>query len=279
MNTCMVTLPSFSIFRATTCSELPRRSPQQTHLTPTGPFSCPPASRPHPLTKSHIPVTLGHEFVGRVVSAPSSSPELKEGTPVVVDPRLYCRECRKCKDGFTHGCDSLGFKGLSGGGGGFAETVCVDARQVYALPDDVDLERAALIEPLAVGWHAIKTTGVEDWRGRSVLVVGGGPVGAAVMIVLRAFGCKSIVVSEPTKVRASQNATVADVVLNPLEEDVGTRCRALTAGEGVNVVFDCAGNQKGFETGMDAVRYRGVYMNIAAWFGTPVRAPTTKTLP
>lgn len=144
---------------------------------------------------------------------------------------------------------------------------------VYALPENVVLEKAALIEPLAVGWHAIITTGVEDWRDKSVLVVGGGPVGVAVMIVLRAFGCKSIIVSEPTKVRASQNQTVADVVLNPLEDNVGERCRGLTAREGVDVVFDCAGNQKGFEAGMDAIKYRGIYMNVAVWFGTPVRAP------
>lgn len=220
---------------------------------------------------------MGHEFVGRILSAPSSFPELKEGTPVVVDPRLYCRECSQCRSGFTHGCVSLGFKGLSGGGGGFAEQVCVDARQCYALPvsysrDHRDLEKACLIEPLAVGWHAVKTTDVGDWGDKTVLVVGGGPVGVAVMVVLRAFGCKNTIVSEPTKVRAGQNRTVADVVLNPLEEDVGKRCRKLTAGEGVDVVFDCAGNQKGFEAGMDAVKYRGIYMNVAAWFGTPVSA-------
>lgn len=237
-----------------------------------GPFSCPPASRPHPLTNQSIPVTLGHEFVGRIVSAPSSFSKLQEGTPIIVDPRLYCRACKKCNDGFTHGCEVLGFKGLSGGGGGFAEKVCVDARQVYVLPNHVNMAEAALIEPLAVAWHAIKTTGIEDWRARSALVIGGGPVGIAVMIVLRAFGCNNIVVSEPTRVRARQSKSVADVVLNPLEEDIGTRCREMTAGEGVDVVFDCAGNQKGFEAGMDAVRYRGIYMNVAAWFGTPVCA-------
>lgn len=172
----------------------------------------------------------------------------------------------------------LGFKGLSGGGGGFAERVCVDASMVYRLPDDVDLEKACLIEPLAVGWHAVQTTGVEDWRDKSVLVVGGGPVGVAVIIVLRAFGCKRILVSEPTVVRRMQNESVADVVLNPLEEDVGKRCRELTAGHGVDVVFDCAGSQKGFEAGMDAVKYRGVYMNAAVWLGTPVSAHNAETL-
>ena len=149
---------------------------------------------------------------------------------------------------------------------------------VYALPEDVDLSLAALIEPLAVAWHAVITTELQDWRGKSVLVVGGGPVGVAVCIVLRAFGCQKIIVSEPTEVRRAQCAGVADVVLNPISDNVGERCRAQTEDAGVDVVFDCAGNQKGFEAGMDAVKYRGFYMNVAVWFGTPVCGPTVEAL-
>ena len=222
-------------------------------------------------------MTLGHEFVGRIVSAPIAS-GLKEGTPVIVDPRIYCTSCSQCKAGLTHGCTSLGFKGISGTGGGFSETVAIDAKMVYALPGDVDLSLAALIEPLAVAWHAVITTELQDWRGKSVLVVGGGPVGVAVCIVLRAFGCQKIIVSEPTEVRRAQCAGVADVVLNPISDNVGERCRAQTEDAGVDVVFDCAGNQKGFEAGMDAVKYRGFYMNVAVWFGTPVCCPTVEAI-
>jgi (R,R)-butanediol dehydrogenase/meso-butanediol dehydrogenase/diacetyl reductase len=143
---------------------------------------------------------------------------------------------------------------------------------VHPLPEDVDLSLAALIEPLAVAWHAVKTSALTSWADKSALVVGGGPVGIACILVLRAFGCKLVVVSEPAVVRAKQNKGIADAVLNPLEDDVGARCRELTAGEGVDVVFDCAGNQKGFEAGMDALRYRGTYMNVAVWFGSPVSA-------
>ncbi|KAF2998450.1 hypothetical protein E8E13_001089 [Curvularia kusanoi] len=237
-----------------------------------GPMSIPPPERPHPLTKESIPITMGHEFVGRVVSAPADS-GLKPGTPVVVDPRIFCRSCSRCRVGHTHGCVSLGFKGISGSGGGFAERVAVDARLCCVLPEDVDLSLAALVEPLAVAWHAVATTGLGDWGNKSVLIVGGGPVGVAVAIVLRAFGCGKIVVSEPTAVRATQNGEVADVVLNPVHDDVGGRCRELTGGGGVDAVFDCAGNQKGFEAGMDALKYRGCYMNVALWMGTPMQIP------
>ena len=234
-----------------------------------GPMSCPPKERPHPITKEHIPVTMGHEFSGRIISAPPSS-GLTPDQAVIVDPRIFCRSCSRCKDGNTNGCMTLGFKGLSGTGGGFSSMIAVDARMCHPLPNDTDLSLAALIEPLTVAWHAITATNISSWSSRSVLVVGGGPVGIACVFVLRAFGCRKIIVSEPTAVRAEQNRAIADVLLNPIEDDVGGRCRELTGGAGVDIVFDCAGNQKGFEAGMDALRYRGCYMNVAVWFGSPV---------
>ncbi len=189
---------------------------------------------------------------------------------MAVNPTIFCRKCGRCKEGNTNGCGILGFKGLSGGGGGFSERICVDARLCYALPEDVDLRLAALVEPLAVGWHAVATAGVSDWEGQSVLVLGGGPVGVATILVLRVFGCKTVVVSEPTEVRKEQVKSIADVVLDPVKDDVGEKCRELTGGEGVDVVFDCAGNQNGFVAGMDALRFRGTYMNVALWLGSPV---------
>ncbi|KAJ4377980.1 hypothetical protein N0V83_000810 [Neocucurbitaria cava] len=166
----------------------------------------------------------------------------------------------------------MGFKGLSGAGGGFSETVAISAKQLYPLPDSVDLSLAALIEPLAVAWHAIALYGTTDWSKQSVLITGGGPVGIAHVYVLRSHGCKQIYISEPTTTRAAQNKEIADAVVNPVTENVGERCRELTGGEGVDVVFDCAGIPKGLEAGFDALRYKGTYMNVAAWT-TPMVIP------
>jgi (R,R)-butanediol dehydrogenase/meso-butanediol dehydrogenase/diacetyl reductase len=163
----------------------------------------------------------------------------------------------------TNACHSWGFKGLSGSGGGFSEAVAVDARLCYPLPDTVDLSLAALIEPLAVAWHAVEIFDITDWANKSVLILGGGPVGIAHIYSLRARGCKQIYVSEPTATRIAQNKRIADEVFNPLSDDVAGRCRGLTRGEGVDVVFDCAGIQKAMDAGMDALRVRGTYMQVA----------------
>lgn len=217
---------------------------------------------------------MGHEFVGRIASAPSGS-NLTNGQIVMVDPRIYCSKCSQCNIGATQGCSTLGFKGLSGTGGGFSEFVAIDAKLCYPLPDDVDLRLAALIEPLAVAWHAIVLCGVSDWSNKSALILGGGPVGIASAIGLRAHGCKQIIISEPTSTRAAQSEKLADTVLNPIKENIGEKCRELTNGAGIDVAFDCAGVQKGFDAGMDALKYGGLYMNVAVWV-TPVSKNSSK---
>jgi threonine dehydrogenase-like Zn-dependent dehydrogenase len=216
---------------------------------------------------------MGHEFVGVIISAPPTS-NLQPGQAVVVDPRIYCSNCSRCSAGNTHGCTTLGFKGLSGSGGGLSETIAVDARLCYPLPSSVDLSLAVLIEPLAVAWHAISLCDFQDWSAKSALVLGGGPIGIACMIGLRARGCKQVYVSEPTTTRAAQNKQIADKVFDPASESIEEECLKLTGGEGVDVVFDCAGVQKGMEAGMAALRHRGTYMNVAGW-GTPVSTLVT----
>lgn len=189
----------------------------------------------------------------------------------MVDPRLFCNKCAPCDSGHTHLCTSLGFKGLSGSGGGFSETIAVDATLCYPIPESVDLSLAALIEPLAVAWHAVALCDVSDWVNKSVLILGGGPVGFATMLVLRTHGCKQIYVSEPTAARAAQTKDLADETFNPITDNIGEKCRKATAGLGVDVAFDCAGVQKGLDAAFDALRFRGLYMNVAAW-STQVRA-------
>ncbi|QRD07416.1 hypothetical protein JI435_131920, partial [Parastagonospora nodorum SN15] len=77
-------------------------------------------------------------------------------------------------------------------------------------------------------------------------------------------------VSEPSSARAVQNDQIADAVFNPIKENVGERCCELTGGEGADVAFDCAGAQKGMDAALDALRYRGLYMNVAGWSTTMV---------
>jgi threonine dehydrogenase-like Zn-dependent dehydrogenase len=227
-------------------------------------MGAPRKGKPHPLTRETVPVTFGHEFCGRVVHAPPGS-GFQEGQAVVADPRLYCSKCTQCSKSVTNGCNKLGFLGISGIGGGFSKFVPVKPSMLQSLPDSVNLKDAAIIEPLSVAWHAVRLVGLNSFKGVSTLILGGGPIGVAVLYVLRTWGCDQIFVSEPAKARATGLQNIADQVFNPLTEDVSCRCLELTADEGVQVVFDCAGVAAGMEDALKSLQHGGTYMTVAAW--------------
>ena len=222
-----------------------------------------PVKDAHPLTGDKAPVTMGHEFCGRI-SETSTGSKFKPGQAVVADPRLYCRSCKRCNMNDTVTCDLWGFRGLSGGGGGFSQFVGIHESQLYAIPDEL-LPYGALVEPLAVAWHAVKRAPIDDFSDKSALILGGGPIGIALVLVLKAFGAKNVIVSEPTDARRKQNEELAHHVLNPIEQNIGDECRKLTNGDGVDFVFDAAGVPRGFHAGVDAIKFKGWYINVAGW--------------
>ncbi|MGH7321576.1 MAG: alcohol dehydrogenase catalytic domain-containing protein, partial [Candidatus Rokuibacteriota bacterium] len=109
--------------------------------------------RPHPLTGVTPPVTLGHEFSGRVVEVGAGVDRLRPGDRVAVNPCLFCGECAWCRRGEGNYCAKLGTLGLSRDGG-FAPLVAAPAYGCYVLPPEVDDEQGATVEPLAVAVHA-----------------------------------------------------------------------------------------------------------------------------
>lgn len=241
-----------------------------------GPIGIPTPENPHPLTGGHVPVTLGHEFCGRIKDTNPGS-RFTKGQPVMVDPHIACKRssCHACSSDKDHLCENLAFLGASGskGGGGLSEYAVVDEDLLHVLPDNVDLYNAALIEPLVVANHVVKVVG-RSLCELDVLIVGGGPIGITLASLLRGQKAGIIILSEPTTKRRDQaiNLQLLQKVVDPRSEDLGEVCRQLTAGKGVDVVFDCAGVQAALESAFDAIAYGGTYVNVAMW-EKPVRPP------
>ena len=100
----------------------------------------------------------------------------------------------------------------------------------------------------------------------SVLILGGGPIGLAVIQALRAQNCKQIIVSEISGMRKEfAKEFGAHEVLDPSKEDIVQRCQELTGGPGVHIAFDAAGVQVGMDSAVKAIRARGTLVNIAIW--------------
>lgn len=103
-------------------------------------------------------------------------------------------------------------------------------------------------------------------RGDAVLILGGGPIGIAVMLALQAKGADKIIVSEVSRKRQefAQNFG-AHHIIDPTKDSVVQRCRDLCDGQGVHLVFDCAGVQVALDSAVEATRARGTIVNVAIW--------------
>lgn len=224
----------------------------------------PAEGHPHPITGETSPLTLGHEFSGIVEGVGEGVEGFKAGDRVCVQPIIYDGDCRSCKRGLVNCCDKNGFVGLSGWGGGLAEAMVVPESCVKKLPDNVSLEVGALIEPLAVGWHAVDISPYKT--GDNVLVLGGGPIGLSVVQALIGRGCENIIVSEvSSKRREFASQFGAHHVIDPTKEDIVKRVEELTNGLGADVGFDAAGVQPAVDTAFMALKARGTLVNIAVW--------------
>jgi (R,R)-butanediol dehydrogenase / meso-butanediol dehydrogenase / diacetyl reductase len=228
-----------------------------------GPIFVPTPQAPHPLTGGAMPITLGHEFAGVVSEIGEGVTGLSEGDRVVVEPYDVCGSCVACRSGRYNVCRSLGFIGLDGDQGGFAERAVVDRRWVHPI-GDLTTEQGALVEPLAVGYHATKLSGLE--AGQTAVVFGAGPIGLVTAAALRAVGAGQVVVVEPADARkAKAPGAGADVVLDPTEEDVPERVRELTGGAGADVTFECAGLDPVLAQAVASTRPGGTCVNVSIW--------------
>lgn len=157
--------------------------------------------------------------------------------------------------------------------GGFAEFATVYERMVHELPDDHSLWTAALFETMAFAYHAIKVSGIWNYRALPVLIIGGSSsMGAAMALAVRVHLGSTIIVSDISPLRQQRAQDFADLVIDPATEaGIANVCLAFTNGSPVGVVFDCSGSQAAFAEGSRALRPKGTYV-VLATFGGSVRS-------
>ncbi|GII64355.1 2,3-butanediol dehydrogenase [Sphaerisporangium krabiense] len=140
-----------------------------------------PVRRTHPVSGHQGPMIPGHEFVGEVVSAPEGS-GLTAGDIVVSGAGVSCGNCARCHEGRTNICDRYFTLGLNVDGA-LAEYVACPVGALARVPASLSLDAAGLAQPLAVGLHAARRSGVAD--GDRVVVIGAGAIGTFVLLGLR----------------------------------------------------------------------------------------------
>ena len=222
-----------------------------------------PDGTPHPVSGDRLPITMGHEFSGVVREAGEGVDDLAAGDRVAINPILSCGECRQCVEGNYHVCDSIGFIGLSGGGGGFAEEFVADAEHAVPLADEVSLAAGALVEPLSVGFHAVRRSGLQV--GDDIAVFGSGPIGLSVVQCARAAGAGRIIVSEPRDARRERAAACgADDLVDPAATDAVDHIAEATGG-GVDVALEAAGVGATYDAALGSARPGGTVTVVSIW--------------
>jgi (R,R)-butanediol dehydrogenase/meso-butanediol dehydrogenase/diacetyl reductase len=183
---------------------------------------------------------MGHEFSGEVVEVGSELRGLwKPGDRACALPCIGCGKCRACLDGDIVACTALRATGLGQIPGAYSQYVLTGGPESLRLPAGVSFREGALVEPLAVGLHAVNVARLAP--GERVMVIGAGPIGLAVTAWARFFGARAVVVNEkaPGRIALAQRfgaTAVADVS----KEDPVTVFQRETGGP-PDVIFECVG--------------------------------------
>ncbi len=205
---------------------------------------------------------IGHEMSGVVEAVGEGVDTVEPGQKVVVRPLDHCGECPACKRGHQHICQNLKFLGLDTDGA-MQEIWSVPAHTLHVLPDDLRMDHAALIEPVAVACHDVRLSDLQP--GEDVVVIGGGPIGILVAMVARDAG-GNVVISEVNPNRLAIAEKLGFDTINPIETDLVSTINARTGDKGADVVFEVSGTQPGVDamTAVAATRARIVMVAIHA---------------
>lgn len=204
-------------------------------------------------SRVNIPQSIGHECSGTVVEVGEGVDGFKEGDMVVVRPLDWCGECETCKAGYTHICSNLKFMGIDTEGA-FAEYWTVKARTLHKCPENMRLDLAALVEPLAVACHDVRRSRLK--AGEYAVILGGGPIGLLVAMVARESGAR-VLISEINEYRLKLAEEMGFDTFNPLEGDLQGHVLDQTGQAGADVVFEVTASDPGAKVMSKLARPRG----------------------
>lgn len=206
---------------------------------------------------------LGHEYTGKVIEI---GKEVKKGISVgdrvLINPNYHCDSCYFCHRGEIEFCENRrAYRTKSNGG--FAEYAMVTEKLVYRVPEGISPEEAIFAEPLSCCIHGVDMINIEP--GGAVVILGCGTMGLLTLQLCKLKGAGKIVVSDPVELRRdTANRLGADLVVNPIEEDLVEVVREATA-HGSGVVIECAGVKKTIGQALELVGRKGQILLLAIW--------------
>lgn len=220
------------------------------------------------------PAILGHEFSGTVYKVGKNVKSLQVGDKVVGEPIIPCFKCKACAEGrlnLCYGIRAIGFD-LPGS---FAEYVKLPSFKVYKVANNIPLTHAALTEPLAVALHAVNRGEVKT--GSSVVVLGDGPIGLSIALLVRKIASKVILVGKHTgRLKVAEEVNV-DATLNSSEVSITEGVRNLLGAQGADIVFEATGDPAMLQQAIE-ISAAGASIVVAGIFNAPSNLQPTPLL-
>ncbi|MBN1917977.1 MAG: alcohol dehydrogenase catalytic domain-containing protein [Verrucomicrobia bacterium] len=211
----------------------------------------------HYFTKGRIgsqvveyPFTIGHECSGVVERVGEAVTRVAAGDRVTVDPAMPCGECEWCRRGRENICANLRFLGCPGQAeGAYRELLVMPEQSLFRLPDSLSFDDGVALEPAAICTYAVAQSRLAS--GETIAVLGCGPIGLLVLAAAKASGRARAFATDLVRERVEAARKFgADAAYNAHETDVVAAILDATGGRGVDVVYECAGEQQTLDQAM-----------------------------
>ncbi len=204
------------------------------------------------------PRILGHELCAEVMAVDENE-TLKVGDKVAIMPYLSCGECMACSHGKTNCCSNIKVFGVHTDGG---------MQEVVSLPTNVLIpvnhlteDETVIIEPLAIAAHAIRRACLK--KGETIVVMGCGPIGIALMAQAKIIGARVIAIDiDDKRLEYAQNHMGADFTINTIKENTAERVMDITNGNLCEAVFDATGAKRALEEGPTYMSHGGRFILV-----------------
>lgn len=204
------------------------------------------------------PRILGHELASEVLEVDDNPQGIKAGDKVVIMPYISCGKCIACRNGKTNCCTDITVLGVHGDGG-MQEQITVPTN-ILLKANNLSDDEMAIVEPLAIGAHAVRRANVKD--GEFVVVVGCGPIGIGIMKLAQIEGAKVIAIDmHEERLAYAKDKIGVDYVVKAGETAV-KEVSDITNGELATAVFDASGNKYALEACPDYMSHGGRFILV-----------------
>ena len=206
------------------------------------------------------PFVLGHEAAGIVAEIGSEVKHLKKGDKVALEPGKTCGTCDFCRSGLYNLCPDVIFFATPPIDGVFQEYVAHEAALCFKLPENMGTLEGAMIEPLAVGFHAALSGNAKI--GQTALVSGSGCIGLVSMMALKAIGLSRVYISDVVNKRLEKAKTLgADEVINVKEKDLQNSIQN-AQNKGLDLVIESSGSEIAAKEGIGVLKKGGTLVFV-----------------